>query len=257
MRSSLDIPGPEFSEYQFKLSTMPSPAVWIAGLALLVAVMAMEQLSAVPNRYAALEPLPIFSAVFHIVDKSSAFMYGVIIYHTIRQLRLVNTVNSCYLRISLFNPGPSQAFSKLTASTAVGLTIGVFVWLLLNPELLAEPMSVGFTAVSAVLAVAVFVWPLLGAHRLLAKEKDRALREIGHRSESVFSEFNQGIDAGDHAAVDRLNGTIASLEIQQQRISAVPTWPWKPETARIALTAIALPLMLMILQYFVLQALNR
>ncbi len=56
---------------------------------------------------------------------------------------------------------------------------------------------------------------------------------------------------------DGLNATIASLEIQHKRISAIPTWPWKPETARIALTAIALPLMLMILQSFVLQALSR
>jgi hypothetical protein len=50
---------------------------------------------------------------------------------------------------------------------------------------------------------------------------------------------------------------IASLDIQYRRINAIPTWPWRPETARIALTAIALPLMLMILQYFAFQALDR
>ena len=44
---------------------------------------------------------------------------------SIRQLRLVNVINSNYVRISLFHLGPLQAFSKLTASTAVGLVIGV------------------------------------------------------------------------------------------------------------------------------------
>ncbi len=82
MRSSLEITEHEFDEFHYKLSNMPSLAALIAGLTLLAAVIVMEQVSAVPSRYAALGPLPIFTAVFHIIDKSSAFMYGVIIYHT-------------------------------------------------------------------------------------------------------------------------------------------------------------------------------
>jgi hypothetical protein len=35
---------------------------------------------------------------------------------------------------------------------------------------------------------------------------------------------------------------------------AIPTWPWKPETARLVLTAIALPLILTILQLLAAQA---
>jgi hypothetical protein len=216
----------------------------------------MEQLSTVPSRYAALDQLPIFAVVFQIIDKSSAFMYGVMVYHTIRQLRLVNTINSRYLRISLFNVGPSQAFSKLTASTAIGLVFGVYVWMLLNPELLAEPISVGFASSFTLLAVAVFIWPLLGAHRLLATEKERTLHEINLRFDAVFLEFNQRLHDEDYAATERLSRTISSLDIQHKRISAIPTWPWSSETARLALTAIALPLMLMILQYFVVQGLN-
>jgi hypothetical protein len=257
MKPMLDTTESEFDQYEYKLANMPSRAALIAGLILLVAVIAMEQLSTMPSRYEALEQQPIFAVVFHIIDKSSAFMYGVMVYHTIRQLRLVNTINSRYLRISLFNVGPSQAFSKLTASTAVGLVFGVYAWMLLNPELLAEPISVGFAASLTVLAVAVFIWPLLGAHRLLVKEKERALHEISLRFEAVFLKFNQRINDEDYAATERLSRTITSLEIQHKRISAIPTWPWSSETARLALTAIALPLMLMILQYFVLQTLNQ
>jgi hypothetical protein len=257
MRSSLDMTKPDFGEYRYKLSNMPSRTAQIAGLTLLVAVIAMEQLLTVPSRYAALEQMPIFTVVFHIIDKSSAFMYGVILYHTIRQLRLVNTINSRYLRISLFNVGPSQAFSKLTASTAVGLVFGVYAWILLNPELLAEPINVGFALSFTVLAVAVFVWPLLGTHSLLTKEKLRALHEIDLRFEAVFLKFNQRIDDDDFAATERLNRTITSLDIQHKRINAIPTWPWSSETGRIVLTAIALPLMLMLIQLLVIQAFGR
>jgi hypothetical protein len=256
MRSSLDMTVPEFEECRYKMSNMPVFAPLAAGLTLLVLVILMEQFSAVPSSYAVLEQLPIFAVVFQIIDKSSAFMYGVMVYHTVRQLRFVTIINSSHLRVSLFNVWPSQAFSRLTASTAVGLTVGVFAWLLINPELLASPVSVAFTAAFTLLAVAVFVWPLLGAHRLMETEKAKMLQEIDGHFEDAFSEFNQRLCDGDFSASERLHETISSLEIQHRRIAAIPTWPWKPEIARVALTAIALPLILMIIQYFVLQALD-
>jgi hypothetical protein len=129
--------------------------------------------------------------------------------------------------------------------------------MLINPELLADPVSVGFAASYTVLAAVIFVWPLWGVHRLMQMEKGRALQETDLRFEAVLAKFNQLIDDDDYADAEALNGTIASMEIQHRRISSIPTWPWRPEVARIVLTAIASPLILMIVQYFALQALNR
>jgi hypothetical protein len=257
MRPVLEMTGPEFDEFRYKLSNMPSRQTLIAGLATLVFYVLTELLWIAPARFAALEQLPTFAIVFQIIDKAPAFVFGGFFYHTVRQLRLVNTINSNYTRISLFNLGPLQAFSKLTASTAVGLVAGVLGWMLINPELLADPVSLGFVGSYTILATAIFVWPQRGVHRLMEMEKGRALHDINLRFEAVFARFNQLVHDDDYAAAERLNGTIASLEIQHERISAIPTWPWSSETARIALTAIVLPLILMILQYFVLQALGR
>lgn len=254
MIPTLEMTEPEFDKFQYKLSNMPSRATLIAGLTMVVIAILIERLSIAPIRYAALEQLPIFAVVSHIVDKSSAFVFGAFIYHTIRQLRLVNTTCIHHIRISLFNLGPLQAFSKLTASTAVGLVVGVYGWVLINPELLTDPVSFGFAWSITILAVAVFVWPLFGVHRLMEMEKERTLHNIDLRFEAVFSKFNQRIRDDDYSAIERLNGTISSLEIQHKRIKAIPTWPWRPETARFALTAIALPLILTILQFLVEQA---
>jgi hypothetical protein len=114
----------------------------------------------------------------------------------------------------------------------------------------------GFTVINTILAVSVFVWPLFGVHRRMEIEKGRALQEIDLRFEAVFSKFNQLFLDDDSSVIERLNGTIASLTIQHNRISAIPTWPWRPETARFVLTAIALQLVLMIIQFFIAQALN-
>jgi len=255
-RPTLEMTEPEFDELQYKLSNMPAGTTLIAGLIMLVLVILMEQVSTLPARYAALEQLPVFIIVFQIVDKSSAFLLGVFVYHTARQLRMVNAINSNYTRVSLFNLGPLQAFSKLTASTAVGLVVGIYGWMLINPELLADPVSLTFVGLFTIVAVAVFVWPLYGTHKLMETEKARMLHELDLRFEAAFSEFNQRFRDDDHSAMERLNGTITSLEIQYRRIAAIPTWPWRPETARFALGAIALPLILTILQFFIAEALG-
>ncbi|MGD9147210.1 MAG: hypothetical protein PVI80_16705 [Anaerolineae bacterium] len=256
MRPTLEMTEAEFDESQYRLSNMPFLAPLIAGMILLVVVILMEQVSTLPNRYAALEQLPVFSIVYHIVDKSSAFLLGVIIYHTVRQLGRVNAINLNHVRVNLFNLGPLQAFSKLTASTAVGLVIGVYGWMLINPELLADPVSLAFVGAFTVMAVAVFVWPLLGTHRRMEVEKAELLQELDLYFEAAFAKLYQRLRDDDDSAIEKLNGTISSLEIQHRRISAIPTWPWRPETARLALSAIALPMILTILQLLAQQALG-
>ena len=82
-------------------------------------------------------------------------------------------------------------------------------------------------------------------------EKEKTLHNINLQFEDVFAKFNQRIRDEDYSAIEKLNWTISSLEIQHKRIIAIPTWPWKPETARFALTAIALPLILRVLQFLV------
>lgn len=257
MRPVLDLTEQETGRIAYQLSNMPFLAPLLAGVVTTLLTILTPLVATEPVRYAALAQLPIYTVVFHVIDKASAFLFGVFIYHTLRQLHLVNLINSNHIRVNLFHLRPLRAFSRLTASTALGLVVFVYPWMVINPELLADPLIVGYALLFTVLAVAVFIWPLWGAHRLMQLEKERALHEIDLRFEALFAKFNQLIDQGDYAATEKLAGMIASLEIQHQRINAIATWPWSSETARIALTAIALPLILMIIQSFVLQALNR
>lgn len=247
----LDTSESEFNQYKYELSNMPPLQTLAAGLPLLVMLILSERQGIVPIRYAAFEHLPIFAVVYHAIDKITVYLYGPFIYHTFRQLRLVNDINSNHIRINLFNLKPLHSFSRLTASTAVGLVFGIYGWMLINPELMADPVSIGYTAMFTILAVTVFVWPLYGVHGLMVEAKERQLREIDLGFEAAFSKFNVGVRDDDYSAMERLNGTIASLEIQHNRIAAIPTWSWRPETARFAFSAIALPLVLAILRFLV------
>jgi len=256
MKPSLRMTEQEFSGFRYRLANMPAGAVLFTGLTLMVFAILMERLWIEPVRFTALEQLPLFSIVFHIIDKVPAFLLGVLTYHTVRQLHLVSTINSNHVRISLFNLNPSQAFSKLTASTAVGLMVGIYGWMLINPDLLADPISLGFVGLFTLLGVGVFVWPLWGMHRLIEAHKAKALSEIDQNFEEVFTKFNQFLQDDDYTKTERLNGTITGMVTMRKRISEIPTWPWKPETARFALSAIVIPMILAILQFFVLRVLD-
>ena len=251
MKHVLEMSESELEDYRYRLSTMPFLGPLLTGAALAGFLILMETLWVEPARYAALDGLPIFGAIYQIIDKSTAFLYGVFFYHTVRQLRIVNRINSRHVRINLFYLRPLQAFSRLTATTALGLVIGLYAWWFINPDLLLDPVSIAFGAAFTIAAVCVFAWPLYGVHRLIDEEKEKTLREIDLRFEAAFVLFNQRLEEGDEAAVEKLNGTIASLDMQHRKVEGIPTWPWRPETARNVLTAIALPLFLMVIRFVV------
>jgi hypothetical protein len=257
MKSVLDLSQEEFETYKFRIANMPFVAPLLAGLAMTVFVILLPLVASEPLRYAALDQLSFFTIVYQIIDLSSAFLFGVVLYHTIRQLRLVYAINSSYIQVNIFQLRPVQAFSRLTASTAMGLVIFFYGWIFLNPELLADPAILVVSSLFTALAVLIFVWPLWGLHSLMVSEKEQALQEIEQQFEVLFNKFNHYVMTEDYDAMQELGSVIMSLEIQHNKVNAMPTWPWRSETARIVLTAVALPVLLMIVQFFVQQAIDR
>ena len=251
MKPMLDTTESEFNAYQYRLSNMPFFPPLAAGLAMAVFAILASRVSISPFRYAVLEELPVFEVVFRIIDMSSAFLFGVVIYHTIRQLCLVSSLSARQIRINLFRLQPLQAFSRLTAPTAIGLMVFIYLWMLINPELLSDPVTFGLSVIFSILTISIFIWPLYGFHRIMALEKERTLHDIDLRLDAVFSEFNLRFQEKDYSALEVLNGAISSLDILYRRVKAISTWPWRLDTARYVLTAVALPLILMILQFIV------
>jgi hypothetical protein len=251
MQPVLDTEQSEFQNYQYAISNMPFRIPFFSGVLLVLMTILMEQLWIVPNRYDVLDQLPFFRTVYQSVDKVAAFFFGVFIYHSIRQLSFVKSISSNHLRISLFNLRPLQAFSTLTAYTAVSLLVGVYGWILINPDLLTDPLVIGFLVILTIFAAAVFILPLFSIHNRMETEKDRLLNALDLDFQAVFIKFNKSLSEDDHDAIERLNGTIGSLEIQSRRINAIPTWPWRPETAQFVLTAIGIPLVLAIIRYVI------
>jgi hypothetical protein len=104
------------------------------------------------------------------------------------------------------------------------------------------------SAILTLVALAVFVWPLWGVHRLLEAEKGEQMTAVEQRLKAAVATLYQRVDSGELAEMDQVEKTIASLKTTRDIVDARPTWPWQPSTLRGLATAILLPIVLWLLQ---------
>jgi hypothetical protein len=254
LRPALKASEEEYRRLRYQVTTLPARPTLLASLAILISFIVMEHViwRSLPSSFDALATSPISCALLYFIYRLLWWIFGTLIYHTIHQLRVINRIFTRHTRINLFRMRPLYAFSSVTALTAVSLTVIPYAWMAINPGTLSDPTAIGITLPFIALGLASFVWPLLGVHRLLVEEKERLLDEGSLRLEASIVELQQRMDSGNLERMDDLYKAIASLEIQQNTLKRIPTWPWQPETVRWLVTALVLPLALWIIQ-FVLQ----
>jgi len=237
----------EYGDLEYQLTTLPAWPALLAGPAV-VAITILLDRGALLN-FGVPSHAPVSIVLVYVIFKLLWWFFATLAYHSVHQLKLIDRILTQHTHINPFRITPLYAFSKLTALTAAGLAVPPYFFFALNPDLLYDPIALAQASMIIVLAVAVFVWPLLGARRLLAKEKNRLLDRVSQRMEATYNELHQQFDNGDLVAVDEKTKVIEALEAEQQMLKGIPTWPWQPETMRYLVSALVLPLALWIIQY--------
>jgi hypothetical protein len=235
-------------EVQWRLTHLPARATVLASL---VGLLLLPLMWALPD------PIPLFGLAptqlslmsFVAITVLIWIVYSPLLYHTIHQLAWVATIHARYTAADSFDIEPLYAFSGLTVRTALGLMVINYGWQFVFPTPLSNIVSVVLTALFALLAAAVFAWPLWGVHRLLLEEKARLLTDCARRMKATFAEFRRRIDSGRIKGMDDLHKTMSSLEIEHSALTRIPTWPWQPGTIRGLAAALFLPILLWLIQF--------
>jgi hypothetical protein len=243
----------EYDQLRHQLTTLRARPTLLASLVSVVFVVLLDQLGLVMTDLQAVAGYPVSERLLYVIYLLGWWISGAFFYHTIHQLRLINRIHTDLTRVDLFRIRPLYAFSRLTALTAASLTLTLYIDIAIQPGVLYDPRVIGMASIIVVLAVVTFVWPLLGVHRLLVEEKERLLAQNSQLLEAQVFELHQRLNSGNLEGMDKLNPAIASLQIEQNTLSRIPTWPWKPETVRLLITALLFPLGVWIAQ-LVLQA---
>ena len=157
--------------------------------------------------------------------------------------------------INLFEKTPVYAFSALTAHTGIGIVIVVYYYVylfyflhLFGPTYRASLIDSVTAVFLLLIAAASFVLPLSGMHQRLVEEKARLTAEADRRFEGTLKRLHQRLDTDSFERMDELNKALASLQIEQNALRQIPTWPWQPGAMRGVLAALLLPLAVWVLQ---------
>ncbi len=180
-------------------------------------------------------------------------IFLILLYHTIRQLRLIGRLHELVGVIDVFDQTPLYALSSVTSTTAIGLV------LLLVPSVVLIPSAAGasFLLISAawygfalVMAISAFFLPLRGVHGRLAAEKAELRGAVGRRISGALESIHRAVDAGDAAAVTAGHQALSALTAERDLVVKIPTWPWSAGALTRFLSAVLLPIGLWLVTRF-------
>jgi len=174
---------------------------------------------------------------------------GIMVYHTVRQLRLVSHIHSIATNINLLHTPSLHAFSRLSAYTGLFFIILLYFDLVFNTWTLKNPGLIFLNIfLLPLVAAACFILPIEGMHRRLVVEKRRLLWEVNQRLEASMKLLYQRVDSADLRDADVINKTLLSLVTTRELIAKIPTWPWQPETSALFFSALTLPVIVFLIQ---------
>lgn len=249
-RSVMTVDEDEYESLRYKFTTMPRrPALIASAIGIFYAVVGLMTFGAEEPSLggSALTPGMVAMLVFFF---SSYTLTAVLVYHTIHQLRMVNDIYTHHTRINLFQRGPMYALSRLAARTAIGISIPTFMWFQVSTSSAGADYSAALieTAFFGTVIALTFIWPLLGAHGLLDKEKERLKDQLARRVEATIIELQGRVDSGDLHGRDALRDTLDGLVASQSVIDKLRTWPWQTQTIGGVGAAFLLPLFIWFVQ---------
>jgi hypothetical protein len=173
-----------------------------------------------------------------------------LVYHTLHQLRMVNAIYTEHTRINLFQRGPLYTLSGLTARTAIGIGIPTYAWFQANSA--SAPGTSAYdiiqTVFLSIVMIVTFIWPLVGAHNLLEREKQQLQDEVGRRMEAALSTLHRQVDSGEPGERGALKETLDLLMTEQGVIDKLRTWPWQTGTVSGLGVAFLVPVLIWIVQ---------
>jgi hypothetical protein len=243
-----------FARLDYQLTTLPARpalAATLAGAIFVAVVFALQpETASVPTPLAETAGTAFSTAaVLAVVLLSNALIF-LLLYHTVHQLTEVSRIYTRHARINVYQLQPLYALSRPGAYTALGLIAFTYIWAALGTASSRgiAPVEAGLTLVFVAIGGAAFALPLYGAHRRLVAEKEARLAQATARFEATTLELHDQLERGRLNKMDPLNKALNSLEIEQNALRKIPTWPWQPGALRAVLAAVLLPVVVWALQ---------
>jgi len=225
-----------------------TPATWALVAALAGLVEAAVSILTGPTNYGidASSPAIVWIAAF-VISAAATSLAFTFIAHAVHQLRIVTRVHRDLAVVDIFRLDPLYAFASLTSWTGSSLLLfglyGIGFLFVIEGSQLA-PIDLATVAGLCAAAVALFVVPLIGLHGRIQAEKATQRAAAGASMAAAIAELHRRMQSGEFVNSKEVSDAIAAATSAYTTISRIPTWPWRQETLRGFLGAVALPILI-------------
>ena len=243
---ALRVDAGELEEVRHEL--LRTPPSWANAAAILALLEAGISLATSPGGYGIRpDSSPAEWAEVFVVGGSTTVLVFVLVAHGVHQLRSVMRMHRELVTIDVFRLDPLYSFATLTSWTGISLlalvTYGIVAFGLLG-ELQFSAVDVATTVIFGVMSVALFVIPLVGLHDRIQAEKARQRAAAGASLAAAVAELQRRTELGQYENSKEVTDVVTAATLTYSTISRIPTWPWRQETLRGFLGAVALPIVI-------------
>ena len=242
-RPLLDVNDAEFARIDHELNTIPRKLDWF--VIPVCVFMAYPFLVNNPVTWANLIPntiLPLSTAWVIITFFNITFF--TLIIRIIRHLGMIRKIHAQATNINLLKLKPAHAFSMLTSRTAIGIVLIALIGFIRDPSAAIDSWNIYGYVLMAVVAISVFVAPIIGLRELLEKEKERRLDEASDLLQTTTDSLHKKVKNKDYENIGGLETAISALTRERELFEKVSTWPWDTSTLRGFASSLLLPIFL-------------
>jgi hypothetical protein len=241
-RTVLKGPDADLHLLKLRLTTLPRRMGWLVfllGLGLAIASLQTQREAYGIDVAKTLLPL-VFLYPVVIVSFSSIFA---LLLQTIRQLLQVNHLHRRATGINLFQLAPAHALASLTARAGISMIIFIVFSGLTESSNITD-LNLILLIVMGILALFVFITPLLGMRNRLVDEKLRLISETNEAIQVTIKRIHDQVNSNDYVDIEGHNTALSALVVERDIIEGISTWPWDPGTLRGFASTLLLPIFL-------------
>ena len=246
-RELLDIDDDMLEKLKYEFTTLPTRGVILSGAIWIFAYLVLTYLSydAIYVNYGLGSTYKVFIFLEGFIGYATG---SVIYYHSIRQLWLVSRTVKMIKRFNLFHLGPIYDFSRLTSRTGISWMFLLGMTLLLFPLDLAKGLTVAILGFQVIIALVAFVLPLRFVYYHLVLEKRRLLGELNQQIELTVKRLHHSLDKDELDDAAQIGNALMGLNSEREILMGISTWPWRTGTLTAFLSAVFLPIVLLLIQ---------
>jgi hypothetical protein len=187
---------------------------------------------------------PLMYAIGFISFTSTSIFTTYFLANTIRRLRLIILLHRQVERVDLYHLDSLRAFSRFSSTTAFALLLTILAnspWFI---ESAGEIEELIFYIFISVLALVVFLVPLLGLRNKINQARDERTNDLMADMDLIAGKISQAVRRDELERLDKLKVGMDGLILQRDELRKLHTWPWSTVTIRAFWSAFLLPIIL-------------